>query len=78
MSRSVHFTLTDHQHQLLVHESIRTGLSMSELVRRALDSTYRPTLRPIVAGFHLNLGLTRGLDAAVIGRLAKPPRRVLD
>jgi hypothetical protein len=78
MSRSVHFTLTDGQHALLVTESIRTGLSMSELVRRALDSTYRPTLRPIVAGFTVNLGVTRGPDAALIGRLAKPPRRVCD
>lgn len=78
MSRSVHLTLTEGQHALLVEESVRTGLSMSELVRRALDSTYRPTLRPIVAGFTVNLGLTRGPDAAVVGRLARPPRRVCD
>jgi hypothetical protein len=78
MSRSVHFTLTDGQHGLLVEESVRTGLSMSELVRRALDSTYRPALRPVVAGFTVNFGLTRGPDAAAVGRLAKPPRRVCD
>jgi hypothetical protein len=51
---------------------------MAELARRALDSTYRPALRPIVAGFHVNMSLTRGPDAAVVGRLAKPPRRVRD
>ena len=28
---------------------------MAELVRRALDTTYRPRLRPIVAGFWVNL-----------------------
>jgi hypothetical protein len=78
MSRIAHFTLTDRQHALLVEESVRTGLSMAELVRRALDSTYRPTLRPVVAGFHLNLGVTRGPDAAVVSRLVKPPRRVRD
>jgi len=78
MSRSVHFTLTDRQHAFLVEESVRTGLSMAELARRAIDSTYRPKLRPIVAGFHVNMGLTRGPDAAVVGRLAKPPRRVRD
>jgi hypothetical protein len=78
MSRSAHFTLTDRQHALLVEESVRTGLSMAELVRRALDATYRPRLRPIVAGFTMNVALTRGPDAAVIGRLAKPPRRVCD
>jgi hypothetical protein len=78
MSRLAHFTLTDRQHALLVEESVRTGLSMAELVRRALDSTYRPALRPVVAGFHVNVGVTRGPDAAVVGRLAKPPRRVRD
>jgi hypothetical protein len=78
MSRLAHFTLTDRQHALLVEESVRTGLSMAELVRRAVDSTYRPTLRPIVAGFHLNVGVTRGPDAAVVGRLATSPRRVRD
>jgi hypothetical protein len=78
MSRSVHFTLTDGQHGFLIEESVRTGLSMSELVRRALDSTYRPALRPVVRGFTVNFALTRGPDAAVVGRLATPPRRVAD
>jgi hypothetical protein len=78
MSRSVHFTLTDRQHALLLEESVRTGLSMAELARRALDATYRPALRPVVAGFFVNLGLSRGPDAAVVGRLTTPPRRVRD
>ncbi len=51
---------------------------MAELARRALDATYRPALRPVVAGFWVNVGVTRGPDAAVVGRLAKPPRRVCD
>ena len=63
---------------MLVEESVRTGLSMAELVRRALDATYRPQLRPIVRGFHVNVALTRGPDAAVVGRLKKAPRRVRD
>jgi hypothetical protein len=78
MSRSVHFTLTDRQHAFLIEESVRTGLSMAELARRALDSTYRPALRPIVAGFHVTMALTRGPDAAVVGRFTEPPRRVTD
>jgi hypothetical protein len=78
MSRSVHLTLTDGQHALLVEESVRTGLSMAELARRALDATYRPGLRPVVAGVWVNLGLTRSPDAAVVGRLSKSPRRVCD
>jgi hypothetical protein len=78
MSRTVHFTLTDGQHAFLVEESLRTGLSMAELARRALDATYRPGLRPVVAGLHLNVGLARRPDAAVVGRLARAPRRVVD
>jgi hypothetical protein len=78
MSRQAHVTLTDQQHAFLVEESVRTGLSMSELVRRAIDSTYRPKLRPTVAGFHANIAIARRPDAAVVGRLARSPRRVLE
>jgi hypothetical protein len=78
MARKTQITLTDRQHRLLLEESVRTGLSMAELVRRAIDATYRPQLRPVVAGFHINLGATRTPDAAVVGRLTQAPRRVRD
>jgi hypothetical protein len=68
MSRRTQITLTDRQHALLVHESIRSGLSMAELVRRAVDRTFRPLTRPTVRGFELNFGLWRELDAAVVAR----------
>lgn len=70
--------MTDRQHQLLVDESIRSSLSMAELVRRAIDSTYRPLTRPLVRGYHVNLGLQRAVDPAMIGRFATVPRRVTD
>jgi hypothetical protein len=38
MSRRTQITLKDRQHRLLLEESVRTGLSMAELVRRAVDS----------------------------------------
>jgi hypothetical protein len=78
VSAFIHVTVTDRQRRLLLEESVRTGLSMAELVRRALDKTYRPKLRPIVKGFHLNIGLARDPDAAVIARLTRAPRRVRD
>ena len=78
MSRKTHLTLTDGQHAFLVEESLRTGLSMAELVRRAIDVAYRPKRRPIVAGFYANLGVTRRPDAAVVGRLGTSPRQILD
>jgi hypothetical protein len=78
MSFRAHFTLTDGQHAFLVDESLRTGLSMAELVRRAIDLAYRPDRRPTVRGFYANVGIARRPDAAVIGRLTTSPRQVRD
>jgi hypothetical protein len=78
LSRKTQITLTDRQHRLLVEESLRSGISMAELVRRAIDTVYRPTLRPVVGGFQVNVGLLRAPDAAILGRFETKPRRVLD
>jgi hypothetical protein len=83
MSRRTQVTLTDRQHAFLVSEAVRTGLSLAELVRRAVDGTYRPHLRPKVAGLELSLALWRRPDAAVAGRRParlgqRPPRRLGD
>src|SRR5258707_378355 len=45
-SRRTQITLTDRQHALLIAESIRSGLPMAELIRRAVDAVYRPVSRP--------------------------------
>jgi hypothetical protein len=68
MSRRTQITLTDRQHALLRDESWRTGLPLAELVRRAVDKTYRPHSRPTVRGVEISLGLWRRPDAAVVGR----------
>ena len=68
MSRKTQLTLTDRQHAYLIGESIRTGLSMAELIRRAIDKVYRPELRPKIPGYELSLGLWKRPDAAVVGR----------
>lgn len=65
--------VTGRQHNFLADEARRTGLSMGELVRRALDTTYRPHGRQRVDGWQLSVGLWRRPDAAVAGRRA--PRR---
>ena len=62
--------LTDEQYEFLRSEAHRTGLSAAELVRRALDATYRPSERPRVRGFDISLGVWRSPDAAVAGRRA--------
>jgi hypothetical protein len=74
MSRRTQITLTDRQHAFLVDESRRTGLSLAELVRRAVDGVYRPFDRPRVGGFELSVGVWRRPDAALAGRRTRRPR----
>jgi hypothetical protein len=68
MSMDIHVLLRSDQRTLLLGESARSGLSMAELIRRAIDLTYEPDKRPTVFGFELNLGVWRRLDAAVTGK----------
>jgi hypothetical protein len=65
---SIHVLLTNAQHEFLRNESARSGLSMAELIRRALDATYPLAPRRQLRGFEVNVGLWRRLDAAVTGR----------
>jgi hypothetical protein len=75
MSHRSQFILSNDQYQFLVAESATTGLSMGELVRRAIDATYRPELRRQVRGFAFNASLWKRPDAATVGR--RPGRRDL-
>ena len=68
MSRRTQITLTDRQHSFLLFESQRTGLPLAELIRRAVDTVYRPGTREKVGGMELSVGLWRRPDAAVVGR----------
>ena len=74
MSRRTQIVLTDRQHAFLASESSRTGLPLAELVRRAIDGTYRPHGRDTVRGYEFSVGLWRRPDAAVVGR--RPPGRL--
>ena len=68
MSRRTQITLTDRQHDYLRGESARTGLSLAELVRRSIDTVYRPGTRPRADGVEVSFGIWRRPDAAIIGR----------
>ena len=70
MGRRTQVTFTDEQHAFLRGESSRTGLPLAELVRRAVDETYRPDLRPRLRGFDIGFGIWRSPDAALSGRRA--------
>jgi len=73
MSRRTQITFTDRQHALLLYESNRSGLPMAELVRRAVDRTFRPvSRRPSVRGFEVSFGLWHEEDAAAFARRFRP------
>ena len=67
-----HVMLEPAQHAFIDAEARRTGLSRSELVRRAIDESYRPEARRRVAGFDVGFGIWRAPDAAVAGRRVGP------
>jgi hypothetical protein len=64
--------LDEDQYAYLLAEASRTGLSRSELIRRALDETFRPEARKRVRGFDIGFGVWRSPDAAVAGRRIGP------
>jgi len=75
--RRLHVHVTERQYTLLAEEASRSGLSMATLVRRALDSTYRPAQRGSVKGYLVSFGAWRDPDPALVGR-PKPSRRIRD
>ena len=79
MSRLFHVTLTDRQYALLWDEADRADVSMAELLRRAIDATYRSNARRRLRGYEVSLTLTREPDAAAAGRRveARVPGRPL-
>ena len=68
IGRRFNVILSDRQHAFLADEAERTGLSMGELVRRAVDTTYRPDVRPRLRGVELSVSVWRRPDAATAGR----------
>lgn len=72
MFRRTHIFLTFRQWSLLREEADRTGLSVSELIRRAIDTVYRPHEPRKLKGYEFTIALWRQLDAALVGRRVKP------
>ena len=70
MNVRTHVMLSERQYAFLKAEAARTGLPLAELVRRALEHTYRVRDRPRVRGFDVSFGFWRNPDAAVVGRRA--------
>jgi hypothetical protein len=63
MSRRTQLTLTDRQHAFLLDESLRSGRSMAEIVRRLVDAHLRGNARWTLFGYELEAGIRRRPDA---------------
>jgi hypothetical protein len=81
MSHRTQITLTDAQYERLLDESVRSGLTLAELVRRAVDRAYGlVNRRQLVAALDETSGAwaERGEDgAAYVDRLRRGMARRL-
>jgi len=50
---------------------------MAELVRRSIDSVFRPNVRPQARGWQFTFGMFRDPDVAIVARRAAPPKPML-
>lgn len=68
MSRRFNFYLEDVQYDVLSAESGRSGISVAELIRRAIDRAFDLDSSRRTGGLELSIGVWRRPDAAVVGR----------
>jgi hypothetical protein len=68
MSTRFHVILEDHQYRFLTEESGRLSVSVAELIRRAIDSTFSLDSGRRTAGLEVSFGVWRRPDAAIAGR----------
>ena len=68
MAIRFHVTLEQRQYAFLSEEAERMSVSAAELIRRAIDNTYKLREAPRADGLELSLAVWRRPDAAVVGR----------
>lgn len=75
MSHRTQITLTDEQYAVLKRESRRTGVSLAELVRRALARVYGAPERSSAEALHESFGAWKDRDfngAEYVERIRRP------
>jgi len=70
MATRFHVTLEDRQYRFLTEESERLSVSVAELIRRAVDSTFSLDPARRTPGVEVSFGVWRRPDAAGVGRRA--------
>jgi hypothetical protein len=68
MSRRFNFYLEDAQYDVLTAESVRSSISVAELIRRAIDQVFELDSSRRTSGLELSVGVWKRPDAAVVGR----------
>jgi hypothetical protein len=74
VSRRTQLTFTDRQHAFLVDESLRSGRSMAEIVRRLVDAHLRAGARWTLRGYEFEAGVRRTPDRHAAGPRPTKPR----
>ena len=74
MARRTQLTFTDRQHAFLVDESLRSGRSMAEIVRRLVDAQLRAGARRTLFGYEFEAGMRRAPDPHSRRSRSRKPR----
>jgi Ribbon-helix-helix protein, copG family len=68
--------MSDKMYRRLTKLANRTGLSVAELVRRAVERAYWRDELPRVNGFEISVGVWKRPDASIVGR--RPGLKIVD
>ena len=76
VSIRIHIQISEKMHRRLTRIANMTGLSVAELIRRAIERTYWRHELPKVKGFEISAGLWKRPSAAIVGR--RPGMKIID
>jgi hypothetical protein len=76
VSIRIHIQISQKMYRRLTRIANLTGLSIAELIRRAIERTYWPGELPRMKGFEISFGLWKRPDASVVGR--RPGIKIVD
>jgi hypothetical protein len=76
VSIRLHIQISEKMYRRLTRIANMTGLSVAELIRRAIERAYWPGELPKMKGFEISFGLWKRPDASVVGR--RPGIKIVD
>ena len=76
VSIRIHIQISEKMYRRLTTIANRTGLSVAELIRRAIERVYWPADLPKMKGFEISVGIWKRPDASIVGR--RPGLKIVD